>query len=293
MRTTRLCDMEALHQTYQAEGLFATLNPDFPTILRLSGSTWDSYVELSPLFNAERHEAFRWAVGQLIRDIRCPFAHVGERHITLVWPAHVEWAQLPYKGREQELLTAAVSIVTRNLVKSLARLPDGLQGPLPYFTGNVWQVPCLNLTADYILARERKTAVNAFNKLVGQTLGQASDNHSTAARKQLLHDRGVSFCTLPRHVRQGYFVRPESPEAVSVARAKILEEHPELADEIATIRPRQVEWLDIPAFQHVENKLAVMFGCAPPVLCSRAENLYLEIEGQDAIWATRLIPESA
>lgn len=251
-------------KSYEAVETQRRLDVHLPIYARIDGRSFSSFTRgmarpFDPIMTAAMVETCR----HLVQETHARIGYTQSDEISLIWLAEEERSDVFFSGKVQKMASVLASMAAAKFARVC---PEGYEHKLPHFDARVFQLPSLTEGANAILWRAMDARKNAI-QMVAQAHFSPRQLHGKGQSDMLamLSGIGVDFEAFPPAFKRGSFLR-----RVSVERALTADElHaiPERHRPTGPVVRTQVEVLEMPPFNLVTNREAVVFSAeAPQVL---------------------------
>ncbi|MEZ4237093.1 MAG: tRNA(His) guanylyltransferase Thg1 family protein [Myxococcota bacterium] len=243
--------------------------PGLPVCARIDGKRFSRWTQglarpYDPRLSSRMIETTR----MLVTETQACIGYTQSDEISLVfWDADPDH-QTFLDGRIQKLTSLLASMATAWFNAGLREaIPERADRPA-LFDCRVWEVPSRAEAANVLLWRERDATKNSVSMAAREHYGHGELNRCSAARMQeMLFAKGVNWNDYPAFFKRGTFVRRETTERrLSPAEREALPPlHAARRDPDLVVRRSAVVAMDMPPFDKVLNREAVVFDGAAPV----------------------------
>lgn len=245
-------------KAYEAVETARKLDPALPIYARIDGRGFSRFTRgMEKPFDARMTDAMLETARHLVTETHARIGYVQSDEISLVWKAETPEADVLFAGKVFKL----VSVLSSMAAAKFARVcPEGFEDRLPAFDCRVFQLPDRIEAANAVLWRVLDCRKNAVS-VVAQQFFSHRDlvGKRQADMHRMLSDRGIDFNSFPEENRLGAFFGRRTfeldPRDEEIAAAGA-----------ASLQRSNVVRLDMPAFDHVANRVEVIFAAAEPIL---------------------------
>ena len=256
-------------KAYEKRGSGRRCMPALPICARIDGkrfSRWTSGLERP--YDVRLSELMVETTRQLVRETPALLGYTQSDEISLVFHADGPKQQRFLDGRVQKLASVLASMTTARF-NALARtaIPERADEPA-LFDCRVWAVPNRTEAANTFLWRERDATKNSISMAARHYYDHADlHQRSSSELQELLFAKGVNWNDYPPFFKRGSFVRHEMTERTLTVDE--LDQLPPLhdarRDPDLVVRRGSIVVLDMPPFNRVVNREAVVFDGAAPM----------------------------
>lgn len=242
--------------------------PLLPICARIDGKRFSSWTQgLARPYDQRLSELMTAVTVRLVEDTQAVIGYTQSDEISLVFYSDDHGRQVFLDGRIQKLTSILASMATAYFNAGLTtRLPERADRPA-LFDCRAWTVPTREEAANVLLWRERDASKNSLSMAARHYYPHNRLDHAKGPElHELLHAVGVNWNDYPPFFKRGVFVRREvvtrpftADELDSLPPKHAARQNPELVIERAIVRA-----VDMPAFDKVVNRVAVVFEGAEP-----------------------------
>lgn len=248
---------------YEAAETQRRLDPHLPIYARIDGRTFSSFTRgMARPFDAAMTTAMIETCRHLVHETHARIGYTQSDEISLIWLADGERSDVFFSGKVQKMASVIASMAAAKFARVC---PPGYEHKLPHFDARVFQLPSLTEGANAILWRAMDARKNAI-QMVAQAHFSPRQLHGKGQSDMLamLNDVGVDFEAFPTSFKRGSFLRrvTNERELTGDELAAIPEKHRPIGPVIRS----QVEVVEMPPFNLVTNRDAVVFEGAAPAL---------------------------
>lgn len=249
-------------KAYEAVETARRLDVHLPIYARIDGRHFSSFTRgMERPFDVAMTGAMIETCRQLVQETHARIGYTQSDEISLIWLADSDKSDVFFSGKVQKM----VSVLASMSAAVFARVcPSGYEHKLPHFDARVFQLPTKTEGANAILWRAMDARKNAI-QMVAQAHFSPKQLHGKdqAAMLGMLAAIDVEFEDFPASFKRGSYLRRVARERELTANelAKIPEKHRPSGPVLRS----QVELIDMPPFNLVANREAVIFDGADPV----------------------------
>lgn len=248
---------------YEAVETARRLDVHLPVYARVDGRAFSTFTRgMQRPFDRRMTTAMVDTAAFLVEKSHARIGYAQSDEISLVWLAEGEASDIFFSGKIQKMVSVIASMAA---AKFASLCPENYRHRLPHFDTRVFQLPSKTEAANAILWRAMDARKNAI-----QAAAQAAFSTKELFRKsqsdmlKMLDELGIDFEQFPADFKRGTFVqrRTELRELTGEELATIPAEYrPD-----GPVERSSVAVLDMPPFNKVANREAVIFDAAPPIL---------------------------
>lgn len=242
--------------------------PHLPICARIDGKRFSRWTEgLERPYDQRLSDLMVGTTRHLVSETQAVIGYTQSDEISLVFHSDDPKHQLFLDGRIQKLTSILASMATAwfNAHAGLS-IPERA-GRLALFDCRVWTVPTRAEAANVLLWRERDATKNSVSMAARHYYSHSDLHHrSSSELQELLHAKGVNWNDYPAFFKRGTFVRREVVERrLDVEELEALpEKHAARRDPDLIVRRSVLVTMDMPPFDKVVNREAVVFDGAEP-----------------------------
>jgi tRNA(His) guanylyltransferase len=228
--------------------------PMIPTYARIDGRNFSAFTkEMQKPYDHLMSGGMIRTTEILVEKTCARIGYTQSDEISLVWLAEDPYSSIFFDNKIIKMTSILASLATAIFMDywcSIGR--DDYVADLPHFDCRVFQVPNRTEAANLFLWRERDATKNAISMAARTVyLPSEMDRKNSNELQEMLFQKGINFNMYPSHFKRGIFVRRETElqnrEGIEVQRN--------------VTRP-----LDMPRFNYVTNREAVIFDGEAPVI---------------------------
>lgn len=233
------------------------LDPHLPIYARIDGRSFSRFTRgMARPFDHRMTEALVATTGHLVDSTHARIGYTQSDEISLVWLADGNASDVFFSGKVQKMASVLASLAAAKFARVC---PPGFEDRLPHFDCRVFQLPTLDEAANAILWRALDARKNAI-QMVAQAHFSPRQLHGKgqASMLAMLGEIGVDFESFPAAFKSGTFLQRRTEDRLLTAAemARIPVEH----RPSGPVRRSSVVALDLPPFNTVPDRVAVIFG---------------------------------
>jgi tRNA(His) 5'-end guanylyltransferase len=249
-------------KAYEAVETGRKLDPLLPIYARIDGRTFSAFTRgMERPFDVRMTGAMIGTTMHLVHATHARIGYTQSDEISLVWLADQPGSDVFFSGKVQKMVSVLASMAA---AKFATVVPREYADRLPHFDARVFQLPSKDEVANAFLWRAMDARKNAISMAA-----QAKFSHKALYGKEqkamlaMLTEAGVDFeAAYPASCRRGSFVRREVVER-ELTEAE-LSRIPEAHRPIGPVTRSEYKVMDMPPFNKVTNRVAVIFDGANP-----------------------------
>lgn len=257
-------------KSYESMEAGRRLMPLLPVLARIDGRAFHSFTRgMARPFDAVFSQAMVDTTAALVRDTGACMGYTQSDEITLVWHADNTRSQIWFDGRVAKMtsqLGAQATLTFYRLV--LERMPQ-YASRLPSFDARVWSVPNRAEGANVFLWREWDATKNSISMAASAHYShKALMGKSGRDKHDLLHAMGVNWNDYPAMFKRGTYVQRRATQTPFSAEEieRLPPKHAARANSALIVERQVCTVLDMPPLGSIENREAVIFDGAMPVV---------------------------
>lgn len=256
-------------KAYEAVETKRRFDVSLPVYARIDGRAFSSFTRgMARPFDIRMTTAMVETTRQLVQHTHARMGYVQSDEISLVWQADGDGSDIFFSGKIQKMVSVLASLAA---AKFVTVCPEGYADRLPHFDCRVFQLPSRTEAANAFLWRAMDCKKNAIS-MVAQSLFSAKQLHgkNQSDMHRMVAEAGVVFDEFPVAFRRGTFLRRETVSRMLSANelARIPENHRPTGPVLRTA----IEAIDMPEFNRVANREAVIFEGEPPLPTDNPES---------------------
>lgn len=248
-------------KSYEAVETQRRFDPHLPIYARIDGRSFSRFTRgMARPFDSAMTSAMIETTKHLVEGTHALMGYTQSDEISLIWLAATPESDVFFSGKVMKMASVLASMAAAKFARVC---PAGYEERLPHFDARVFQLPSEPEGANAFLWRAMDARKNAIS-MVAQSKFSAKAIHGKSQRDMLamLSEIGIDFEGFAPEFKRGTFVR-----RVTYEREMTLEELapiPEKHRPSGPVLRSQVVTLDMPRFDHVANRVEVIFAGATP-----------------------------
>jgi tRNA(His) 5'-end guanylyltransferase len=254
-------------KAYEAVETARKLDPMLPIYARIDGRAFSAFTRgMERPFDARMTAAMVETTKYLAHKTDARMGYTQSDEISLVWLADKPESDVIFSGKVQKMVSVLASMAA---AKFATVIPAEFAGRLPHFDCRVFQLPSKDEAANAFLWRAMDARKNAISMVAQSKFShKALFGQDQKAMLAMLADLGIDFESFPASFRRGSFIRRDVTERELSAEelARIPEKH----RPTGPVMRMDMKVLDMPPFNKVSNRVAVIFDAAEPALFAAA-----------------------
>lgn len=249
--------------------------PMLPVYARIDGRSFSRFTQgMERPYDPRMSAAMVETTMHLVEDTHARIGYTQSDEISLVWLADAPESGYFFDGKIMKMTSVLAGLATAHFGNAirLACLGPQYENRLPHFDCRVFQLPSRTEAANVFLWRELDATKNAISMAARSVYSHKALDHKNGSEMQeMLFEKGINFNDYPTFFKRGTFVRRITLDRAFTADelARIPEKHRPEPDALVT--RSEVVTLDMPKFNTVLNREAVIFDAAEPVLAPRQD----------------------
>jgi tRNA(His) guanylyltransferase len=242
--------------------------PLLPICARIDGKRFSAWTRgLERPYDARLSELMVAVASRLVEQTQARIGYTQSDEISLLFYSDDIKSQVFLDGRIQKLTSILASMATAYFNAEVpSRLPERARRPA-LFDCRVWALPTREEAANVLLWRERDASKNSLSMAARHYYPHAQLEGAKGPQlHELLHAVGVNWNDYPVFFKRGCFVRREvvarpftTKEITALPPRHAARTDPDLVVERSLVRT-----LEMPPFDKVTNRVAVLFEGAAP-----------------------------
>ena len=207
----------------------------------------------------------------LVEETGACMGYTQSDEITLAWHSTDIKSQVWFDGRIQKMTSQLGAQATLFFYRQCSERMPAYAAKHPTFDARAWQVPNRTEGANVFLWREWDATKNSLTMAAAEYYSHAELHEKNGADKhEMLHAKGINWNDYPAEFKRGMFLQrrtlrtPFTTEELDSLPPK----HHARQNPSLTIERSRVLVLDMPPFQTVTNREAVVFEGAEPNIAS-------------------------
>lgn len=248
-------------KAYEAVETDRKLDPLLPIYARIDGRAFSTFTRgMERPFDSRMTTAMIETTKHLVHETHARIGYTQSDEISLVWLADKPGSDVLFSGKVQKMVSVLASMAA---AKFTVAIPEEWRGRMPHFDARVFQLPSREEAANAFLWRAMDARKNAISMAAQSRFShKALHGKDQGMMLAMMAEDGFDFDSLPATFRRGSFVRREvvTRELSAEELARIPEKHrPD-----GPVMRSDMKVLDMPPFNTVTNRAAVVFDGAAP-----------------------------
>lgn len=269
-----LGDRIKAYETIETSGRFI---PTIPICARIDGRSFSKFTKgMDRPYDQRMSDAMIRTASMLVDHTHALIGYTQSDEITLVWCAESYKSDIFFSGKKQKMVSVLASLATAYFTRALIESESDLMqyvSKMPHFDTRVFQLPSREEAANAVLWRERDATKNAVSMSASHYYSHKQlHGKSGSEMQEMLFQKGVNFNDYPAFFKRGTFVRrvTELKTLSESERMKIPEKN--RPPERQEFERSSVKIIDMPPFDKVSNREAVIFDAAAPLVYRTQHN---------------------
>lgn len=247
--------------------------PLLPVYARIDGRCFSSFTHgMRRPFDQAFSRAMVETTKALVYATHARIGYTQSDEISLVWMQERSDSELFFDGKIQKMVSVLAGLASATFCR-ICLDDEYLRGfavkHAPHFDCRAFQLPNTGEAANAFLWREQDATKNAISMAARSMYSHNELNgKSGAVMQEMIFQKGQNFNDYPNFFKRGTFVRRTYAERTMTADelARIPEKH--RPDPDAKHMRSEIVCPEMPPFSKVENRVAVIFDGADPVVGS-------------------------
>ena len=254
---------------YEAVETSRRFDVRLPVYARIDGRAFSHFTQgMEKPFDSRLIAAMQATTAHLVHHTHARIGYTQSDEISLVWLADTDGSDIFFSGKVQKMVSVLASLAA---AKFATVCPTGFQSRLPHFDARVFQLPSKAEAANVFLWRAMDAKKNSIS-MVAQSLFSPKQLHgkNQINMLEMIKEAGVEYTAYSAAERLGTFFRRRSMER------HLTEEElaaiPTARRPLGPVLRTEIEILDVPQFNRVTNREAVIFDGALPSALEQKES---------------------
>lgn len=249
-------------KAYEAIETARKFDPLLPIYARIDGRAFSAFTRgMKRPFDLSMTGAMVDTTRHLVHATHARIGFTQSDEISLVWLADQPGSDVFFSGKVQKMCSVLASMAAAVFATAI---PREYADRLPHFDARVFQLPSKEEAANAFLWRAMDARKNAISMVAQAHFShKALHGKDQKAMLAMLAEAGVAFDTYPASCRLGSWVRRELVERELTADE--LARIPEVHRPSGLVTRSEYRILDMPPFNKVTNRVAVIFDGADAV----------------------------
>ena len=247
--------------------------PYIPVYARIDGRGFSKFTrDADKPFDRYISAAMIAATQALVTETKATIGYSQSDEISLVWTTREPGEAMFFDGKVQKLCSVVAGLATSAFVASLLKSDsdwaDKVVKRMPHFDARVIQLPNREEAANMILWREMDARKNAISMAAHAVFPHKSLQGLNSRQKleKLARESDVVFEDFPVAFRRGTFIRREVFSVVMPEEVRMMIPEKKRPEEGALITRSIVGPVEMPQFNQVANRAAVVFDGDVPLI---------------------------
>lgn len=273
-------DRMKMYEGYESD---RRLMPLLPVIARLDGIGFHNFTKgMDRPVDDRFRDAMVQTTKHLVEKTGAKLGYTQSDEITLVWYSDTLKSKIFRDGKVLKMATELATEATLEFFLQIQKTMPEYAHRRPRFDARVHNVPTLMEAANNFLWREFDATKNSISMLASCHYSDKQLHGKTGNdRLDLLQAKGVNWNSFPASFKRGVYVQRRQEER-SFSRselAKLPPKHQAHSNPELKVLRSTVEVLDMPIFQKVANRVAVVFEGATPVkIDPTSANFFVDVD---------------
>jgi len=243
--------------------------PFIPVYARIDGRGFSKFTRgaIKP-FDPIINDAMSAAAKMLVENTGAIIAYHQSDEISLIWETIETGEEMFFNGKVQKLCSVIASLATAAFIKSLLGSERAeWVNRLPHFDARVIQLPNRTEATNMLLWREIDARKNAISMAAHTQFSHKSlQGLSGQDKLKKLAEKGIVWDEFPVAFRRGSFMRRVTREIAMDESTRLRIPEAKRPEPGFLIERSMIEVIDMPPFNEVVNRNAVIFDGADPVV---------------------------
>lgn len=256
-------------KVYEGQEAGRRLLPLLPVMARIDGRCFSKFTaKMKRPYDQRMSELMVATTEYLCEQSNATIGYTQSDEISLAWWASHYDSEIFFGGRIQKMNSSLAALATGFFV---AKYPEyfGTELPtkIPTFDCRVWNVPNAGEGANVFLWRELDASKNSIS-MAARSMFSHSElmNKNGSEMQEMMWQKGVNWNDYPNFFKRGTFIqkRTISRKFTAEELEKLPEKHAARQDPDLLVQRSEYQKLDMPPFNTVTNREAVVFAGANP-----------------------------
>ena len=255
-------------KAYEAHECARRFLPMLPVYARIDGRNFSAFTrDMDRPYDPNLSAAMIDTTMALVKETHARIGYVQSDEISLVWHGENYESGIFFDGKIVKMTSVLAGLATAHFMRAIRQIGFGYEvvGRCPHFDCRVVQLPNRTEAANMFLWRELDATKNAVSMAARSVYSHKELYCKNGTEMQeMLFEKGINFNDYPAFFKRGSFVRRimvERPFSTAELE-RIPEKHRPASD--ATCVRSEIVALDMPKFNTVTNREAVIFDAAEP-----------------------------
>jgi tRNA(His) 5'-end guanylyltransferase len=244
--------------------------PLLPILARIDGRAFHGFTRgMERPFDPGLSQAMIDTTVALVFETNACMGYTQSDEITLAWHSTDPKSQVWFDGRVHKMVSQLGAQATLCFYRLMVERMPEYAAKLPTFDARAWQVPNRTEGANAFLWREWDATKNSLSMAASSVYSDKQLHGKNGADKhEMLHAKGINWNDYPAYFKRGTYVqrrtvhKPFSAEEMD----RLPPKHEARSVPGLLVERQQITVLEMPPFASVENREAVIFEGAEPVI---------------------------
>lgn len=245
-------------------------DPAMPLYVRIDGRSFSKFTKgLERPYDPRLTNAMIMTTMKLVEQTHAVIGYTQSDEISLIYDVNTTRnSEMMFDGKKQKITSVLAGLASSAFMHSLFMCDLGERCErIPHFDCRAFSVPSQSEAVNALLWRVIDARKNAVSMASHHHFGhKAIEGKNGDEKIAMLAEKGIDFEAYPNFFKWGTFIKRQTVERTLTAaeRERIPEKHRPAADQ--TVTRSQVNFLELPFFRDIANRIEVVFDGAEPVL---------------------------
>ncbi len=267
---SRFDDLGDRMKLYESQEAGRRLMPLLPVLARIDGRAFHAFTRgMDRPFDARFSAAMVHTTLALVRDTGACMGYTQSDEITLAWHSTTHQSQIWFDGRVAKMTSQLAAQATLAFYRRVLETMPEYADRLPTFDARVWSMPNRAEGANVFLWREWDATKNSVSMAASAHYShKALQGKNSRDKHEMLHAKGINWNDYPAMFKRGSYVqRRRAAVPFTAAELDALPpKHEARANPDLVVERSLCVVLDLPPLGGIENREAVIFDGAEPVV---------------------------
>lgn len=240
-----------------------------PVIARLDGKGFSKFTHgLARPYDERLSNLMVETTRYLVMETNAVMGYCQSDEITLAWHSDNMDSQIYFDGRIQKMVSVLAAKCSVYFNKMLPKFVPEKGDKEPVFDCRVWNLPTLEEGANAFLWREFDATKNSISMAAQEFYSHKElMNKNGSDKQEMLFQKGINWNDYPAFFRRGTYVQRRIVKSKASVEdlEKLPPKHHARLNPDLEIERSEYRRLDMPPFNHVVNRVGVVFRGEEPI----------------------------
>ncbi len=253
---------------YEGQEAGRKLMPLLPVMARIDGRSFSKFTKhMQRPYDKRLSDLMIATTKFLCEESNATIGYTQSDEISLAWWASHYDSEIFFGGRIQKMTSSLAALATGFFVANYEKFFGSELTKIPTFDCRVWNVPTPGEGANVFLWRELDASKNSISMAARTMFSHNELMHKNGSEMQeMMWQKGQNWNDYPNFFKRGTFIQRKTLARKFTAEEldKLPEKHAARSDPDLVVQRSEYQVLDMPPFNTVTNREAVVFAGANP-----------------------------